>query len=240
MIRILILVLATAASAQTVDEIIAKHLAARGGAEKFAAIRTMRTEGRIKFGEGEFSPITVLAKRPSKFYVSFKLGQDTIEQRYDGATAWSGATVATGASKNQILDQAGSAIGGPLLDGKARGNKITFAGKEKWKNLDTLKLKVTLPITGTQMAIYLDSKTYLEVGEELFVKLNGADAVIEETVSEDKRFDGLLFPTLFLSHVVGQQASQRLEIQKMAINPPIADSAFRPPAKPPVQKPKAN
>jgi hypothetical protein len=237
--RLSILILAAVASlsAQTADEIIAKHLAARGGAEKFAAIRTMRTEGRIKFGDGEYSPIAVLAKRPAKFYVSFKIGKEMIEQRYDGVTAWSGAAAASGAAKNQILDQAGSAIGGPLLDAKARGNKVEFAGKEKWKNQDTLKLRVTLPTTGTTMAIYLDPRSYLEVGEELFVKLNGADSVIEETVSEDKRFDGMLFPTLFLSHV--DQTKQRLEIQRMVINPPIADSAFRPApaAKPEAKKP---
>lgn len=229
--KLCVLIFAAAAlQAQTAEELIAKHLAARGGAEKFAAIRTMRTEGRIKFGDGEFSPIIVLAKRPAKFYVSFKINGNLMEQRYDGTTAWSGDSAATGAIKNQILDQAGSAIGGPLIDAKARGNKVSFAGKEKWKDHDTLKLAVTLP-TGTRMAIYLDPKTYLEIGEELFAKVNGEDNVIEETVSEDKRFDGMLFPTLFLSRFKDQR--QRLEIQKMLINPPLADSEFKP-------KPKAN
>ena len=47
-----VLVLAAAsAQAVTVDELVAKNLAARGGAEKMRAIKTLKSEGKLLFGE---------------------------------------------------------------------------------------------------------------------------------------------------------------------------------------------
>jgi len=55
-----------AASALTVDEIVAKNLEARGGAAKLAAIKTLKATGKAVFGGGGFSQeaeIGVLQKR---------------------------------------------------------------------------------------------------------------------------------------------------------------------------------
>jgi hypothetical protein len=41
------------AHALTVDELLAKNLEARGGADKVAAIRTLKSEGKLVFG-GQF------------------------------------------------------------------------------------------------------------------------------------------------------------------------------------------
>ena len=158
--------------------------------------------------------------------MEFSANGNKLLQGYDGKTAWQGAAAVTGAQRTQVLDQAISAIGGPLVDYKSRGNHVEFPGHENWKGRDTIKLKVTLS-TGTLMNIYLDPKTYLEVGEELYVKINGVDSIIEETVADDKPFGGVLFPTTFVSSVKGQSTGQRLEVQSMTINPVLSPSLFR-------------
>ncbi len=243
MIRKLALLLSLAGlpvSAQTAAEIVAKHIEARGGADKMAAIKSMRIEGRMKLATDDFAPFTVLASRPSNFRLEFNSKTRKIVQGYDGKTAWQDDAPATGAAKTQVLDQAIGAIGGPLVDYKERGIKVDFAGKEKWKSHDTLKLKVTLP-TGTVMNVYLDPKSYLEVGEELYWKNNGVESLIEETVAGDKAFGGVLFPTKFESRLKGSDTGQVLEVQNIVVNPVIAASKFKLPAASPasVKKPAA-
>jgi len=113
-----------------------------------------------------------------------------------------------------------------LVDYRERSIKVAAGGQVKWKNHDTILVKVTLK-TGTTMKVYLDAKTYLEVGEELFVKFNGKPTTIEETVGNERTFGGVLFPCLFESHVIGQEGGQRLEFQNIVINPKIDDAIFR-------------
>src|SRR5258708_7057954 len=81
----------TALPCQTAEEIVAKHIDARGGAAKFAAIRTMRVTGRIKFGDGEFGPITVLATAAGKFRMELNAGDVHVMQGFDGDKAWQGS-----------------------------------------------------------------------------------------------------------------------------------------------------
>jgi outer membrane lipoprotein-sorting protein len=218
---------ATPISAQSADEIVAKHIAARGGAEKFAAIQAVRITGRIKFDDNPFTPVTVLVTASGKFRLDLTAGGQAILQRYDGKTAWQGDQAVTGENATQILDQASSGITGPLWDYKNRHIQVEAGGTGKWRDHAAILLRLTLP-TGTKMVMYLDPVTYLEIGEELYIKINGQPAVIEESVADDRRFGGVLFPCTFISNVRGQDPGQRLEIQNVEINPAIEDSVFRP------------
>ena len=224
MIPILLFLLTTTGA----DAIVAKHIAARGGEAKFAAIKGMRVEGRIKFGNGPFTPFTMLAARPTMFRMELSLNGAPMVQGYDGRTPWETGGTLSEQMKTQIKDQAIGAIGGPLVDYRQRGIKVDLASdKAKWKTHPAIQLKVTLP-TGTVMQIYLSPTTYLEIGEELFVKLNGQDVVLEEDVGGNQRYGGVLFPTIFTSNIRGQTSGQRLELQKIEINPKIDESLFRP------------
>src|SRR6266851_1575950 len=51
---------------------------------------------------------------------------------------------------------------GPLLDYKAKGNKVELVGKEKVNGKDAYHLKVTLA-TGTVRNIYLDAETFFPI-----------------------------------------------------------------------------
>lgn len=53
-IFIILIVLGAPAHALTVDELIAKNIAARGGAAKLAAIHSLRQTGKVILGDGEW------------------------------------------------------------------------------------------------------------------------------------------------------------------------------------------
>jgi outer membrane lipoprotein-sorting protein len=219
--------LSAQASAQTADEIVAKHIEARGGAAKFAAIHAVRVKGRLRSGDGPYSPVTVLATASGKFRMELTAGGQAILQSYDGKTAWQGNEPAKGEEATQILDQATGALAGQLWDYKKNHIKIETGGRGKWHDHDVLTLRLKLP-TETPMTLYLDPKTYLEIGEDLTVKINGKETIIEETVTDHHRFGGVLFPCTFQSGIKGQPAGEHLEMLEIQINPAIDDAVFRP------------
>ena len=82
------LALTATLSAQTVDEIIAKHVQALGGMEKMQAQKTRRATGKRSVPGGLESPITLIQKRPEMFRANITFqGMDVI-QAYDGKTGW--------------------------------------------------------------------------------------------------------------------------------------------------------
>src|SRR5687767_14164261 len=75
------------AAAQTVDEVIAKSLAAKGGNEKLRAVESVKTTGRIKTARGEL-PVVNLTKRPNLKRQEMTVEGLTQIVAYDGTTLW--------------------------------------------------------------------------------------------------------------------------------------------------------
>ena len=211
-----------------------QSLQARGGADRFAAISSLRITGRIRFAQGAFGPISVLAQQPSSFRAELTIGPDQIIQTYDGVTGWQSITgthaeaahALTGPQLDQVIDQAVNAIGGPLVKTQSRGTLVALAGTETVDGKPCYKLKLTFR-TGTTMYQYIDKTSKLEIKEELLTKAQGKPLTIRESVSDYRTFGGLLFPCLFISHDDDGSESERLEIQNVEINPKIDASLFR-------------
>ena len=60
-----------ATAAPTVDELIAKNIAARGGLDKLKAVQTMRMTGKLEVGPGMEAPVTMELKRPKSVRMDF-------------------------------------------------------------------------------------------------------------------------------------------------------------------------
>src|SRR5262245_55298590 len=80
--------LAVAAQAQTVDEIIAKNLQARGGLEKLKSVQSIRYTGKMTVGPGIEVPVTLEMKRPRNLRMEFTFQGMTAIQAYDGKDGW--------------------------------------------------------------------------------------------------------------------------------------------------------
>ena len=75
------------ASAQTADEVIKKHLDARGGAEKIKAIKSVRITGKI-IQQGLEIPLTIQQKRPGMGRLDVTFQGKTQTFAYDGQSGW--------------------------------------------------------------------------------------------------------------------------------------------------------
>ena len=136
---------APAAQAPTVDEIVARHLAAKGGAEKLRAVTSVKMRGRIK-GPGGEMPVTSWAKRPNKVRRENISDGQTFVLGFDGMTVWQinpllspGPREITGPQADRTRQDAGD-FDTPLLDYKARGSTVELVGTEALQGFTMHKL----------------------------------------------------------------------------------------------------
>src|SRR5438105_11173648 len=135
----------------TADEIVARHVEARGGAAKLKAIRSLRLEGKIVFGGGEgavTADASQLMKRPDSIRREFSLQGLTGIDGFDGKESWSADPF--GGRRDAFRTSADDAralsvdadFEGPLVDAQAKGHKVEYLGTEDVDGTPALKLRV--------------------------------------------------------------------------------------------------
>jgi len=228
------ILLAGTGAAQTVDEIIAKNIQARGGMEKLKAVKTIRYTGKMTVGPGLEVPATMEQKRPNSVRLEFTVQGLTGIQGYDGKTGW--MIMPFGGKKDPeamgeddlkaIAEQAD--FDGPLVDYKAKGSKVELLGKEAVEGTDAYKLKVTLK-SGDVTTIYLDADSYLEIKNESKRTIRGAERESESSIGDYKEVEGLVIPFSIEAGMKGNPQKQKITMEKVEINPAIDDSRFKMP-----------
>lgn len=228
------LVLAPAVLAQTVDEIIAKNIEARGGMNKIQSVQTVRAIGKMEFGPME-APGIFMQKRPDMVRLDFTIQGLTATQAYDGKSGWAimpftgkkDPEAMTADDTKEMQEEAD--IDGPLVDYKAKGNQVELVGKEKVEGTDAYKLKVTLK-NGDVKYIYLDTDSGLEIKEESKRMVRGTEQETETSLSDYREVNGLMFPFATESSIKGSPQKQKLAIEKIEVNVPVEDATFKMPA----------
>jgi hypothetical protein len=232
----LIAALASIASAQTLDEVLAKNLQARGGLDKINAVKTIRMTGTMTVGPGMEAPLVMEMRRPNLVKTSFTLQGMTGVQAYDGKTGWAvmpfmGKKDPEAMSADDVKELADqSDFDGPLVDWKKKGNTVELLGKESVEGTDAWKLKVTLK-SGTVRTIYLDADSYLEIKSEGKRTMHGTELEVEGTVGDYKDVSGLMLPYSMENSVKGHPEKQKITITKIELNPTLASDYFTMPAK---------
>jgi hypothetical protein len=224
------------ASAQTLDEILAKNLEARGGADKIKAVKTVRLTGRMTVGPGLEAPVVMEFKRPTKMRMDFTIQGMTGSQAFDGKGGWQimpfqGNPNPEPMSPDDIKDAEEQAdIDGPLVDWKAKGHAVELVGKEKVEGTDAWKLKITMK-GGDVRYVFLDADAYLEIRGEGKRKIRGTEMETEQTISDYKEVGGLVMPHAFEGGPKGSPMRQKITIDKIELDVDIDDARFATPAK---------
>lgn len=228
--------------AQTADELIEKNVKAHGG-DKMKAMKSVRMTGTMKMGPIE-APFTVSKSRPEMVRMEFTVQGMTGMQVYDGTIGWAvmpfmGKTDPEKLAGDQLDDIKEEAdFDGPMVDYKAKGNKVEALGKVDVEGTPAYKLKVTLK-NGNEQTVYLDADNYLEIKSEGKRKIQGQETETETTIGNYKEVDGVLFPTQIENHVKGREGAQTFTISKIEVNPTIDAASFAmPPAKKAEEAPK--
>ncbi|MBV8519105.1 MAG: hypothetical protein JO197_17045 [Acidobacteria bacterium] len=225
----------TASAAElTLDEIIAKNVAARGGLEKIKAVQSIKYSGKMNMG-GMEAPFTMSKKRPENMRVDFTIQGMTGSQAYDGSTGWMlmpfmGKKDAEPLSGDMLKDAKEQAdFDGPFIDSAKKGYKVELLGKTEIEGSPAYKLKVTKD--GDETLVYLDADSFLEIRMEGKRKMQGQDVETETTLGNYQEVNGMLFPYSMESKAKGQPGSQVITVEKIEVNPVMADDLFKMPKK---------
>jgi hypothetical protein len=197
MLPAVVLLFASAASAQTADDLVAKNIEARGGWAKLKAVESVRIERTVA---AVFTDIDVVIykKRPN-LYRSEQKAKDspTTTVRGFSDTAWESAggktTVREGAGpvEQREID---ADFDGFLVDYRDKGHTIALEGKQKLGPTDVYTLRVTMK-SGAERVVYLDAATFLERRHEGTIEL-GPNRRVKTTIDYGDWRDvgGVKFP----------------------------------------------
>lgn len=158
-----------AAADATADEVIAKHIAARGGAEKWAAIRSISVTG-MQTAFSKTAPFKLIRERDNKFHLDSEQDGKKVEIGYDGGMGWwdnhwfqEGAQAIKGADVPVVLRDADFV--NPFFDYRAKGYEVKLIGKSEFEGMPSIALELKRA-DGMAETWHLDPKTYLEFARE--------------------------------------------------------------------------
>jgi hypothetical protein len=223
---------ATGLGAQTVDDIISRYIAARGGVDKIKAVKTERIRGTISFGQDAEGPFFLERKRPLKLHMEITVSGQTLIRVYDGKSAgWIYNPFTPSPSVqpmsqfdlNNIFDEAD--FDGPFVDYKDKGNKIEFVGKEDVQGQSSYKLKLTNK-AGDVSFFFFDATTAMLVKWEGTRKIQEKDVPWETYFHDFREINGLRYPFLIESDAPGTEQTQKITAEQIEVNIPLADARF--------------
>jgi len=207
--------------------VLDRHVAAAGGTEAFARLRTRVTKARLEIpAAGVSMAVTVWAARPDRMRTlveSELVGR--IERGYDGAVAW------------ELTTTAGPRVhDGAQLDDLARDSRFDgLAGWRDWvakaeclgaadvEGKPAWKVRIT-PKRGSPQTFYFDQASSLAVRMETIVPTPMGEVPAEAVFGEYREVDGVRIP-----HRVRQQAAGQdlvTVVESVTHNTEMAEAEF--------------
>jgi hypothetical protein len=239
-------------------EIVDKNIAARGGLNKWRAVHALSWSGKMDAGGNNQRalkipgmppppppskdptaqvqlPFVLEMKRPHKSRLEIEFNGGTAVQAYDGAHGWKlrpflnrhEVEPFTADELRLAADQAD--LDGQLIDYAAKGTKVELAGAEQVEGKNTYKLKLTLK-NGRVLHEWLDAQSFLEVKiEGAPRKLDGKPHAVAIYMRDYRTVDGLKIPHLIETAVQGVERTEKIQIEKVVVNPRLDESRFNKP-----------
>lgn len=217
--------------AQTVDEVVDKHIAAMGGLDKIKGVNTLVIERTLSVQNMEIPNKTTVVVGKALRTESSVMGNSMV-QVVDGTTGWMIRPAMMGGTGDpedmpaeMVKQQAGQLDPfGALVNYKEKGHKVELVGKEKVEKNDVYHLKVTTK-DGQAMDQFIDANTYMLT--KLKTSVQGQDGEI--TFSDYKDVDGIKFANTM--DMTSQMGALTFVTNKVTVNAKVDDAIFKKPAK---------
>jgi photosystem II stability/assembly factor-like uncharacterized protein len=232
---VMMMSLAHTSRAATLDEILAKNLAARGGEAKLREVKTLRLTGRTMFGgRGRTieAPWGQVQKRPGMMRSETTLQGLTQISAYDGHDGWTitpfqGRLDAEKASQDEAHALAQLAdIDGPLVGWRDKGHRIEYLGTEDTDGTPAIKLRVTRS-DGDIQYVFLDPDSYLEIRITTVRKIRGTERITETDLGGYQQVNGVWFPFAIEAGNPGGPRTSRILVEHAEINVAADDVWFK-------------
>lgn len=216
----------------TVEQLIARHIEARGGMAALKAVRTRRTRGAMS-GVAPFDiPFTVEQKRPGLFRRELSIQGTPQVTVFDGRGGWKIDPFTNGDGKprpltaDDVKDLIEDAdMDGGLVDWVAKGNKVEYLGQENLEGGPAYALKLTYAC-GRVSTIFLDARSYQEVKRIVTRTQMGQEVEMEVFTRGYHPVQGVSEPASIDIGPKGATQRMHLAVQEVEVNVPMEDARF--------------
>lgn len=197
-LRVVLLAVASVLSvtvlhAQTVDEIVNKHIEAMGGKEKLSGVKSVYTEYDMDVMGNSAAGVTYIVNGKA-YRNEFDINGTKIVQVITDKGGWTinpmmGQATATALPADQVkMMQAQLDASGPLFNYAAKGYTVDLAGTEDLNGVKTYKLKLKNK-DGMEGTIWLDATTYYILKLANKAKVEGQEVETTLVFSNYKKND---------------------------------------------------
>ena len=210
--------------AQTVDEIISKHVDALGGKEKLSQVKSLYTENSVDV-MGNSAPQKEYLIEGKGFKSELDFNGTSIVQCYTDKNGWTINPMMGGTDAQAIPDalyKSGKPqiyLGGALVGYAAKGYKAELMGKDG----GSFKIKVTGD--GNETYYFIDANSYLLTKSIIKSEIMGQAVDVTTTYSDYKKTDfGIMLPYAKNVDMGMFQLAQKVE--KVEVNKEIDPKIF--------------
>ena len=228
--------MSASAFAQTADEIVTKHIAARGGADKLKGIQSVVMENSMTV-QGMEIPMTQTIVAGKGFRQEMSVMGNQMITAIEGDKGWMIRPAMMGGTgepedlpAEAVKGQGGSLDpGGPLFNYQTKGTTVELVGTEKVNGKDAYHLKVTGKDGGVSDH-WIDAASFLETKVKRTVSQGGQEVVSEVTFSDFKDVDGIKFPyTMETENPMA--GAMTITTSKVTVNGKVDENIFKKPVK---------
>lgn len=213
--------------AQTLDEIINKHIEAIGGAENWKKIKSMKSQAIMK-AQGAEIKLTIYQIHKKAMRVDIDvMGMQGYQILTDkegwNFSPWGGQSKAeplTADDVKQSQDQLN--ILDEFLTYKEHGKKLEFLGKDDVEGTECFKISMT-DKDNKVTTYYLNTADYHIVKSTTKATINGKEIESNSTYGNYKKLDAGIVLPMNTNSDMGD-----MEITQVEVNPTIQESLFSP------------
>jgi hypothetical protein len=227
---------ASSAAELSAAQIVEKNVAARGGLEAWRKVNTMVWAGRLERSNGPTANMsfTLEMKRPNKTRFEINAMHHTTTRIFDGAQGWKsrpggnsrGLTAYTPEELKFARDA--QTIDGPLIDYQAKRSTVTLLGVEQLEGHEAYHLTVRLD-SGERQDVWIDAQSFLDLRVDRMAPSRTpaeAAATVPVYLRNYKTIEGLQIPTTLEIGVGRGSTPDKMEIERIAVNPPLPNNLF--------------
>lgn len=224
----------TGIQAQTVDEIIKKHIDAHGGEATWEKIDNMKVTGMFQ-AFSEINDFTEIKTADGQLYTELNLGQHRVIEGISNDIYWRNdpwfergyATITN--SWDSLMLQQKVEFCTPLYKYKERGFEVTYEGIDEVDGKEMFKLRVDRGTPYPELW-YLDTETYLEYYARAIWVDFGYPAGAEYFFDDFREVDGVILP--FYIERMFSIRHRIMEIDRIEFNVKVDDEIFEIPLNP--------
>lgn len=223
-----LVLLLNVARAQTVEEVIDKHVAAMGG-DKYSGIKGIKMEATAQImGMDLPSTTTIMQGRGMRSETTVQ--GSAIVQAIDGDKGWminpmTGQTGATALPEDQVKMSVGQLDLTGLYNYKAKGHKAELMGEEKMEGAPVYVVKVDMA-NGATATHYISKDTYYILKSVINTEVQGQAVEVKTNFSNFKQVDGVTFPFTTEMESPAMPGVMTMMVNSVQVNPTVDESIF--------------